>query len=529
MPAFAASSAPGETLSHWLRLLFDRAPPLRFDSEVPFIAAGMVHLPPQRTHWSYASAAAAHAAAHLVYSPAGFGGTGLGPIARALVGALEDARVEALATRELPGLGRLWQSLYTATPALGASFEALLQRLARALADPAYDDTDAWVRKGCTLFFFDKRLGVAALRTPAEVRHAAMQLGHDIGQMRLQHDGKNYRPAPDYRDDHRWMWAADMLQSEPPPGGATVAGGREDAEPPSWIDAEVTLYPEWDRLISRLRLDWSRILERQAGAADATAATAKTAETEPLDARLCETLRALAGEAGASSRSDEGESFDLSALVDWRVARRMRTTGDRRVFCAAADRYAPTLAWLLIDRSASTAAAFDDRGTSVLQAAIRGAASTSRALESIGASCAVAAFASKGRHAVDVDTLKPFEHPLDGIVAARLGALRPGGSTRLGAALRHATHRLATRGRGPRWIIVFSDGEPHDIDVHDARYLVEDARHAVLSAARQGVRIVCVALDAHRASDALRIFGAGGVCLLKDMRSLAQAFRRLSR
>ena len=85
------------------------------------------------------------------------------------------------------------------------------------------------------------------------------------------------------------------------------------------------------------------------------------------------------------------------------------------------------------------------------------------------------------------------------------------------------------RRRGPRWVIVFSDGEPHDVDVHDARYLVEDARHAVRSAARQRVRIVCVALDGKHASDARRIFGARGVFATKDGRELVRAFRHLSR
>ncbi|MEI7682633.1 MAG: VWA domain-containing protein, partial [Betaproteobacteria bacterium] len=96
------------TLSQWLCLLWNIAPPLHLNSELPCLMAGAIHLPPQSS-WRHHRAAAAHAAAHLVYSPRGFEGHGLGPIARALAGLLEDARVEALALRELPGLARLWR------------------------------------------------------------------------------------------------------------------------------------------------------------------------------------------------------------------------------------------------------------------------------------------------------------------------------------------------------------------------------------------------------------------------------------
>ncbi len=72
----------------------------------------------------------------------------MAPITQALLGLLEDARIEALACRELPGLRRLWSAWHTVTPADGSDFETLMLLLARALIDPAYDDPHPWVRKG---------------------------------------------------------------------------------------------------------------------------------------------------------------------------------------------------------------------------------------------------------------------------------------------------------------------------------------------------------------------------------------------
>ena len=206
MPAaFAPRSRAA--LRPWLRLLWDIAPPLRFDSLEPYIAHGVIHLPPG-ADGSRQAAAATHAAAHLVYSPARFDGPGMVPVARRLAELLEDARVEALAMRELPGLARLWRPLHRATPTWGGSLEALAARLARALADPVYDDPDPWVRKGRALFYLDGPLVSLALRTPDEVREAARRLGHDLGQMQLPVVARACRPAPDYRDDSRWMWPA---------------------------------------------------------------------------------------------------------------------------------------------------------------------------------------------------------------------------------------------------------------------------------------------------------------------------------
>ena len=533
--ASSGSASCADTLGHWLRLLFDRAPPLHFDSDVPFIAAGAIHLP-RRTHWQHASAAAAHAAAHLVYSPPMFDGTGLVPIARALAGLLEDARVETLAMRELPGLARLWRPLHTATPALGTDLEALLQRLARALADPAYEDPDAWVRKGRALFFLDAALGLPALRTPAEVRRAAMRLGHDIGQMRLQLNAKSYRPAPAYRDDHRWMWAADVAEAAAPPAAASGGADRVEEDDP-WstdTDATVARHPEWDRLISRLRPEWCSVIEQCAAPLDDRRGDAPQANGECIEpwpeAPLREPLRKLSRERGHRWLSDEGEAFDPVALVDWRIARRMRTSADARVYRGNDQRARRAAVWLLVDRSASSAAplaATSALRPTVLQTAAQAALSTARALQAEGIASAIAAFASNGRHAVRFERVKSFDERADATVAERLRALRPGGSTRLGAALRHAASRLEGHVRATRWVIVFSDGEPHDIDVHDPRYLVEDARQAVHAAARRAVRIVCVALEKERGADAMRIFGRSGVGSLQEPRRLAGVFRRL--
>ena len=104
-------------------------------------------------------------------------------------------------------------------------------------------------------------------------------------------------------------------------------------------------------------------------------------------------------------------------------------------------------------------------------------------------------------------------------------ALQGRHSTRLGAALRHASSLLAAEPAGQRHLLVITDGAPADIDVHDDRYLIEDARHAVQQARAAGIRISCLAVDSQADGYVRHIFGGRNYGIADDARHLP---RRLS-
>ncbi len=521
-----AAAASPEALRRLMRALWDVDAPVFADAEAPHLARGAIHLPAQapsrHDDAAWRLAAAAHAAAHLVFSPPVFDGRGLKPLVRALVGVLEDARIETLAARELPGLWRWWRPRHAVTPLDGDGAGTLLLRLARALADPDYDDPHPWVRKGRALFFLDARHLVMAEPQAGQLRVLASRLGHDIGQMRLQFNAKTYRPAPDYRDDHRWMWPqaaggdAAGPAPPPPPGGRSAPGPQPEDD--------VVPHPEWDRLIARLRPAWCHVHEEAAQHARDDEAVAALPPAPNRAAR-----RALLGRhaAGRWRAQDQGPLPDLDALVRARIARRSGLAIDTRLHRGRTRERRAGSALLLIDQSASTAAAWDDGARSQLRAACAIAWQAAQAMASVGLSAAIAGFSSNGRHAVRWRQVLHFGEPMDERCRARLAGLASGGSTRLGAALRHAVRRLARRRDGERIVVVISDADAHDIDVHDPRYLAEDARHAVRHARRQGVRVGCLLTDASRAEDARRIFGAAGLALPRTIDELPRALAHL--
>ncbi len=478
-------------LSPYLRSLWNVTPTLIDITEPqttrPFLSPLGLHLPLHApTHEApdlWFQAAAAHAAAHLVFSQHRFDPAGLRPVTQAILGALEDARVEWLASRELPGLRRLWLPFHAAVMSDTPSFEDLLRRLARSLLDPAQHDPHPWVIKARQLFFVDDAGDMLALRQPEALRHAASLLGNDIGQMRLQFNARLYAVMPSYRDDNSCLWRHDKQRTDTehevaatPPAGAAVAPLQRHS------------YPEWDRLVPMYRRDWCSVL-------DDTVMAPTSPRPAPRRTRLM--------------AQPDGDEFDLDALVDTAIARRSGQVLEPRVYRRSQATHDAGSTLLLLDTSASTAAVLP----AAREAALRAAASIERA----GGECAIHSFCSDGRHAVHYSQPKAFGEPLGSACIERLMRLRSRLSTRLGAALRHASHLIAQRHGALRRVLLLTDGRPHDVDVHDPQYLVEDARQAVREAARRGVWMQCVSLDAAAWRPLQRVFGPGRVHTVKTL------------
>jgi hypothetical protein len=475
--------------------------PLTGDAPGPCLSNLGMHLPPSAARTLY-QAASAHAGAHLVYSRERFDAKSLKPITRALVGLLEDARVEWLACRELPGLRALWLPFHEGAVDAGHDFEALMRRLARVLLAPSHDDPHPWVQKGRALFFEDAEGRSLRLRRASDIRLAASRLGHDIGQMRLSLNPRLYVVQPAYRDDHACLWQDEGKAREqvmPSPADDETPGGTPQ---PAQAEPTTTLhrYPEWDRLIRRHRLDWCTVHEwgpRTGLPRDRDLAPPQSARASPWDweARTMERL----------SRQWEGEFIDLDAAVQARADQRAGRMPDGRIHTLLRPRPQASALLCLIDLSASCHEGQIDAARRLALAAAAAVARTQA-----GAS-AIAGFRSFGRHELRFECLKDFGEALN---AAALQGLQGAGSTRLGAAIRHATRRLLQRPEPQRRLLVFTDGEAYDIDVHDPHYLVEDARQAAAEARRRGVTVIGCGRHGADAIGLRRVFG-GAVRLFR--------------
>lgn len=455
----------------------------------------VLYLPPRPDRGrAWAAAAAAHAAAHWRFGGDAWPRTGLKPVQQALAEVMEDARVEWLALQEQPGLRALWLPFHAGDDApAGDGFDALLGRLARSLLEPLSTDPHPWVTRARGEFFAPDGRGLA-VATPQALRALASRLGNDIGQMRLPFNARTWRVHAAYRDDGSWLWqpqaqAPDSETSLPVQASAQACTPSEDA-PPAQAGPPV-LYPEWDQRIGRYRHDWCQVFTCEA---PVDSGRRPPAASHGQRRRLAQALAALPGGAPRlAGRAGWGDEFHLMALVDARVQRLARQAPDPNVYHRRVAPPQPLAVQLLLDASASTGERCAD-GRPLLEHMLAAALACAGALEAAGHRSALVTFASRTRHRVEVRHLKHWhERAAAGEVLARCAGQRSGGSTRLGAALRHAAAQALAQARAEPahrpLVLLLTDGEAHDVDAPDPAYLRGDLRRAIAEAQAVGIAV----------------------------------------
>ena len=503
-------------------LTLQTLPPAPPDRPAARAILSPTHLLLPRLNAELQRAAVAHAAAHLLYSTPGQSTGTLKPLGLAVVSAVEDARVEQLLAHQLPGI-RTWfdAPLRAAREAQGLSAAALLSRLDLALHDEAQADDNHWVDKARTLFDTARR--AHGLEDTAAFRRLAGVLANDLGQMRVRFEPHAFAVPCAYRDDHSYLWdhgttcadAAQALQVPLSPAGSRPRGSEASPAP---AQPRIHHYPEWDTRSGVLRRDWCTLHEHGAPLPAGDAAQRLPQRALPLHRRqgLGQRLR----------RQPEGVQLDLDALVEDEVLRRLRLGPSGRIFQRPGTALPPLSLLLLIDSSLSTASVACP-GHSLLQLEQQAACLLAGSVATTGSRLAIHAFNSDTRAQVHYRRLLDFGTRPDAVALAQLQTLRSEYSTRLGAALRHAGTVLAAESGPRRVLLVLTDGSPSDVDVHDPRHLVEDARHAVQELRGRGLSVHGLVVSEAAAGDARRIFGPGHYRIARSALQLAHQLTAL--
>lgn len=517
------------------------------------IAGGIVRVPlvyrgvPNETVPLLFRAAVVHATAHLAFTPARFEIGKLKPLQVALIGLIEDARIETLAMRRFPGLRRLWAPFHVAEPSGVVTAPALLARLARALFDPGYRDDDGFIAKARALFN-DAR---ANLHDPTVSRRLGGLLGNDLGQMRVQFNPRTYVVDPVYRDDNLGLWDF----GEPPPNADETielvvdaarpnqtddgnptgepernpdqAAGKAREKPAEERGIVVASYPEWDRSAGIERPDWTQVRDIAPVPGDGRVIDAALESAPAVVARIARLVRgAKVGRHQRLKRQPEGPELDLDAALDTAIALRTGNTPNDRIYRTMARRTRDLSVLILLDTSESTRDRIPS-GASILDAQRLAVAALSDALAALGDPFALNAFGSAGREDVRVMRLKDFGEAHGAPVKARLAGLTPGLSTRLGAVLRHAGSEIAPVRTDRKLVLVLTDGEPSDIDVNDPLDLVEDARRAVLTLKARGIDVFGVTLDPKGVGSGSTVFGRTNHMPVQRLQELPQRLAEL--
>lgn len=322
------------------------------------------------------------------------------------------------------------------------------------------------------------------------------------------------RASDDEADADGLAAADDMDRLSVAPGDRrTAARVRFDLDLPSASADDLPLgpgrrLPEWDWRRNLLLPDHCAVQCRVARPGEPYRPSPALRATARRVRRRLEVLRAAPRPCRGQ---DSGDELDLDAWVRHQTEARAghRHPDAPRVYTARrrGERSLATL--LLADLSLSTDAhATDDaRVIDVIREALY---VFGEALTATGDPFEMLGFSSVRRQHVRIQHLKGFQEGWQDTVRARLAALKPGYYTRMGAAVREATRRLAARPERQRLLLLLTDGKPHDLDVYEGRYGLEDTRHAVQAAREAGLTPFCVSIDREAHDYLPMLFGSQG-------------------
>ena len=299
--------------------------------------------------------------------------------------------------------------------------------------------------------------------------------------------------------------------------------------PPEAVDtsslvAECT-YPEWDYTRKAYLPSHCRVLARVA-----------EEKGEPWEAneearrrirRVRRQFEALRPRNEILRAQPDGEELDIDALVRARSDLSAGGTPSERVHLASRRQARDLAVATLVDVSLSTDSWMDDHR--VLDIEKEALMVLAHGIAACGDDHAIMTLPSRRRNWVRVETVKDYAEPLGDAVIRRIGALKPGYYTRIGAAIRHATATLAERPNRQKLMLVLTDGKPNDVDHYEGRFGIEDTRRAVIEARRAGLAVFGVTVDREARSYFPAIFGSSGYSIVSRIANLPQALPAIYR
>ena len=404
-----------------------------------------------------------------------------------------------------------------AAPAAPASSAAASRALPRRVESRAVEPDELEAREGpCVVAFGDPEL---SLQDPAGLMRPRDQ-GDEADLDALAEELANLDAAPRVRlpGTVREVLAQDE-------------GERRAAEPAPRARApepRTPRFPEWDRRRGAYRPDHCGVRVAPVARSEAGFAERVRRERGPVLAQLRRRFEALRPRRVRRGRQLDGDGVDINGWVEDFADLYAQRTPTGRVYSQERRRRRDVAVVLLLDVSGSTDAQVHGEQR-VIDVEKEATLCFCEALHALGDRHAVFAFSGHGPDGVQISSVKEMDEPFDAEVRARIGGLQPDGFTRLGAALRFATARLARERARIRLLLVLSDGKPYDEDEYAGEYGIADVRQAVREAQRRDVRTLCVNIDREGVHYLPRMVGPGRYTVIWNVQQLPDRLTEIYR
>lgn len=470
----------------------------------------------------------AHMAAHKLYTKP-FLADNYSQFQQLFVETFEDSRVEALVMRQYPGLRRLFMALHptpeeNACPENHSPVRHKLAMLSRALLDPQHPYRDPVLLE--LVAEFHKR--VAA--DPHDTKIAT-----DLG---VEYMARIHTPAfrqpkiwfkdteVPYRDDNRYLWffLEDTDDEDDFTSDHSAANPRERETEGVVFSRH---HQEWDYQLQLHRPDWTTVYESVHPAGAARDIDRLLEKNKRLSKQLQRIIDLLKPQQHVRIRyQEDGSELDLDIAVRAMIEQRSGITPDPRINMSHKTDGRDIAVTLLLDLSESINETPPGCNSSIRELSQEAVSLLGWAIEQLGDPFAIAGFASNTRLEVRYLHFKGFDEPWSDTVKARLAAMTGGYSTRMGAAVRHASYYLGHRPNSKKLLLILTDGEPADIDVTDPLHLRADTKKAVEEAHAAGIHTYCISLDPRADEYVADIFG-NSYAVIDHVEKLPEQLTRL--
>jgi len=558
----------------WARDFFLRPTAADHEGFKPYIDYNILHLPDAVDPIGNISglelyrAQVAHLASHIAYTKQAISAEELSPAQMFFIGFMEDARVEYKATFEFPGLKNLWKSLLEIQHECTLEHTTIsrLEQIALALLDSSQEIDDAelntlvksWHQgiadnqdnhnyswhKGIELFnIFAARKEVPSLRILENIRIPYRDDNRFVWEFNEFdfNQGVEYIPASQRQvrrqvsviemanevdcelagDDAQEIWTCN---TEMYPYEDNLANTKSFNE--MWGKEPTSTpfhYQEWDYQVQLHRPDWATVYEHRPKKGDPDDIEDILKEYKPIAFRIKQIIDLLQPEGVQRVRNmEDGDEIDINAAIDAMIAMRMGEQPNPRITMRNVIMNRDLSVVVLLDLSESTNEKVQGSDKTILQLTREAATLVATAIHGIGDPFALHGFASDGRHDVQYYRFKDFNQHFDDEAKARLAGMQGGLSTRMGAAMRHASQHLLKQSERKKLLLIVTDGEPADIDERDPQTLRHDTKKAVEELYSKGVLSYCLTLDPNADNYVKRIFGANNYTIIDNVERLPE-------
>lgn len=223
-------------------------------------------------------------------------------------------------------------------------------------------------------------------------------------------------------------------------------------------------------------------------------------------------------------RQTQGEEFDIDAITDLYVDVHSKKTPSEKVYISNRKKEKDLSILILLDISLSSDSYA--AGNRVIDVEKEVSILFGEILNEFNIDFSIDSFYSKTRNYSTYLTVKDFDENWN-IGKHKIGAVEPGGYTRIGAALRHAAARLDQRNTKNKWVILISDGKPNDYDKYEGKYGINDVKQALRELNSKNINSYALAIEAEAKYYLPQMFGQNHYQILTTPVELLQSLVKL--